>query len=202
MFENVYFSFSFHSRSTIVMDEKRHNGGRDGSIGGDSKIVSLLETERSRLSGSDRGFAEGDRRRKSIAFRPGDGGTGRSQRFAQIVPFILCNFIPSYISVLLPVSCLPLLDTLALRSPFLRVFLSVIERSIPLVNDGGKRQGSSRFDSETKRCFTCHFTCSTDTNGNSFNSRCSAVESRSEESRGDKSSSIHEHRFESDFVAR
>ena len=180
------------------MDEKRHNGGRDGSVGGNSKIVSLLETERSRVPGGDRGFAEGDRRRKSIAFRGGDGGTGRSQRFAEKLPSIHYNkFHRTFRFCFLSraSSCFILL--LFVLHFFACFYGSTIERSISLVSDAGK-QGSFRFDSET----TMFFTCSTDTNGDNSFKRCSTVESRSEESRGDKSSSIHEHRFESDFVVK
>lgn len=72
----VYFYF-YSLYSTVIMGRQRHSSRRNDTFRRNFKSVSLLERKRLELSDSDRGFAESDRRGKSIAFRARDGGTAR-----------------------------------------------------------------------------------------------------------------------------
>lgn len=73
----LLFLFLYSLYSIVVMGWQRHSSRCNGTFRRNFESVSLLETKRLELSSSDRGFAESDRRGKSIAFRARDGGTAR-----------------------------------------------------------------------------------------------------------------------------
>lgn len=106
MIERIKIIFLFYffilCRSIVVMGWQRHSGRRNGTLGRNFEIVSLLETKRFELSSGDRGFAESDRRGESVAFRARDGGAARPQRFAPTDISFSRNHGNSIIAFLLP----------------------------------------------------------------------------------------------------
>lgn len=176
MIERIKIIFLFYffilCRSIVVMGWQRHSGRRNGTLGRNFEIVSLLETKRLELSSGDRGFAESDRRGESVAFRARDGGAARPQRFAPTD----ISFSRNHGNHRFP--------------PAWYFFFLFIHRrkSSPFTTQ--PRRFYDRFRSSRitiQRRFACYFICSTDTNHDVWRltrlNSYRVFESRGEESR-------------------